>query len=1090
MLSFRLLKALLLIVVLSFQPALLANVSHYLTSDSFAYATPNIQLYSSPGNFTTQNLELDTSKQTIKILFTKPVEGFFAINVTVTRTMFPRFPGRRQFTVEVPLLLVVEVKGAQAEISLPSGFKSFAVLGPFSREVNFVPYVLSLDENSLAQGLVIEWPVEYGGRVILETLPSLSGELPIFTVETNYTPILENSMFRILSPKEQLALGAYASELYFMSNSIILPPDREVELTVHYEIDGFRGTIIEHVAARLNETLRIATIAERIFASNNENLQRVILNLTANVRKLEENGYYLGSTNILISQAVEQLKLKEGDRLRVSIDQKLAFTLLMEISERLARIATGPSPWYTIFLLVVGGIASFLMACLFFSEKGKRVTAFLALVVTLTLAAYSVTPGLTVSSEAAAVTTAAAGLTLVGLGVVKVVTVRGVRTASGASLEGLASSIFNFAVNFFSKRRARATLMLLMVTAVSAGLTCLTSFAAYSSLSYQEAGWVSQFLGKTFLIARGLSPAGPLNPLGLGFISGREGVTWVAPNALALFPMNPIETLQGVPISGIIGVSRGSPVLELLKGTLIAGAVEDVCDRGKVIVSDLVAKRTEKSVGDVISIQGVEFTIVGVFDSRKFSQLKDLDGEDLIPTVVFGMSATKVAPESTIVVNYMDSLLLGANTNKVYVELSDRFQSDELAESLSVLGGYTVYVSEPGEIVRVYYPGTRLEIRGGEMVVPAVIALLMLFLSFIGFVYELRREVYTLSTLGATPDQLSVLFITGACIVGFAGGVTGYMLGLAVFRMFHVFNLQVPVDAKVDLPSAVFSVLASIVISIFGSLQPAMRAVLLAVPSLKRRWTPESEVVGREDAERAVELVTTIPVVIRDSQEAESFTKFVASRLEEMRAHKVSVFNVEVFEESFEQGRNYKVYFEYAQVEGRAFKSYNTIAVKKTDKYYTVELHSRVVTIFTSFANQCLRDVASLVRELALQWSARSGRVALFIRSSQELVKEAVTLLSPRYLLVFTPEDSERLKKILDQSLKRLGYRAALEVRSLSQVQFEKVPYEVKDKLQEVDIVYINSDDKSLSSLALKAAKESGVRALSRGRGGELIEVA
>ena len=1011
------------------------------------------------------------------------------MNVTVTRTVFPRLPGRRQLTVEMPLLLVVEVKGGQAEVGLPSGFKGFTVLGPFSKEANFVPYALSLDENFVAQGSVIEWPVEYGSRIILETLPSLSGRLPVFAVETNDTFILENIGLRILSPREQLALGSYAPELYFMSNSIILPPGRGVELTVHYEIDGFQGTVTERVTARPNETLRITTIAEQIFAFNSESLQRVMLNLTANVRKLEESGYYLGSTNLLVTQAMDQLKRWEEDRLKASIHQKLAFTLLMELTGRLAGMSMGPSPWYTIFLLVVGCIASFLLACLFFGEKWKRALAFLALVTTLTLVAYSVTPGLTVGSEAVTVTAAAAGLILAGLGVARAVTVRGVRTASGASLEGLASSIFNFAVNFFSKRRARAALMLVMVTAVSTGLTCLTSFAAYSSLSYQEGGWVSQFFGRSFLVARGLSPAGPLNPSGLGFLSGREGVAWVAPNALALSPMNPIETLQGVPISGVIGVARGSPVLELLKGTLIAGATEDVCDRGKIIVSDLVAERTGKSVGDTVTIRGVEFTIVGVFDSRKFSQLKDLDGEDLIPTVVFGMSAVKVAPESTVVVSYMDSLLLGATTNKVYVELSDRSRSDELAESLSVLGGYTVYVSEPGEIVRIYYPGTRLEIRGGEMVVPAVIALLMLFLSFIGFVYELRREVYTLSTLGATPDQLSVLFVTGACIVGFAGGVAGYMLGLAVFRTFHAFNLQVPIDAKVDLPSAAFSVLASIAISVFGSLQPAMKAVLLAVPSLKRRWTPESEVVGKEDAERAVELVTTIPVIIRDSQEAESFAKFVASSLEEMRVRKVSVFNVEFSEEPFEHGKNYRIYFEYAQVEGRAFKSYNTVTVSKADKYYTVELHSRVVTIFTSFANQCLRDVASLVRELALQWSARSGRVALFIRSSQEVVREAVALLSPRYLLVFTPGDSEQLEKGLIRFLRKLGYRAALEVRPLAQIQFEKVPYEVKDKLKEVDIVYVNSDDRGLSSLALKAAKEAGVRALSRGRGGGLVEV-
>lgn len=670
--------------------------------------------------------------------------------------------------------------------------------------------------------------------------------------------------------------------------------------------------------------------------------------------------------------------------------------------------------------------------------------------------------------------------------------VGGLKTASGASLEGILASMISLSVNLLSRRRLRALLLLVTVSTVSAGVTSLTSFTAYSWVGYQLVKQPPGGVGESYLVVTAKSPAGPLDPTGLSVLEGREEVEGVALSAIALYPMNPLEVVGGVPVAGILGVSENSPLTGLLGDITSPSSAVDVVGGGQgfILISDSMARALGKDVGDIVVLRGRRYVIAGRFDSRGLADMKDLDGRSVIPPVIVGYISTRVSAESVVIMNYRDALLLGAGVNKVYVRIRPGAECDELARALSILGGYSVYVAEPDEPVRAYFPSTKFEFIGAEMAVPAAVSLLIVFSAFVGFAYEMRREIFTLSTLGATPDQLFLLFLIEAGLIGFAGGVAGYVAGLATFKLFGLLGVLVPVDVKVSLAAAAISILSPIVISVLGALLPASRAVTIAVPSLRRRWTPEAELVERRAAERALSFRVSIPVIIGDEEKARSFVEHVASRLSELSSHKVTVYNVDVSEDYDEWGRRaFRICFEYAQVEGRAFKSHNTIWVRWRDGHYAVEMESEIITIFTLFANECLRDVTSLVREVALEWSAEGERIAAMVYRSRDVIREVVNAVNPRYLLVLTREDPGLLKAFLRYALGGAGHRVMLDVRRVKFGTFWEAVEELKRHLADVEAVYINSDDAFLSAAALLAAAKLSKRILVRDPGGEVTEV-
>jgi len=1008
----------------------------------------------------------------MRIRFTGRVEGVLVVNAS-------------QGASKSAALLVIRVSGDEAVIRL-AGAEELTVIGPFSTSEPIVPYSARFNLSGCGPELSVEWPLELGSRLVFEVVPPLHEPAPKLSLHAIYTDLSVQpppAPFTRLSPEEQLNLAERIPELYFAAGSVTLPSG-EAEVSARYVVWGRERELTRRIHLGFNETLVIPDIADTVFGENERILRNLKSGVEALVESLEDRGYYLGGSRYMLSLAEELIsRARGGDRLSGAALQRQAYTLLSQLNSHLMLLSGGPGLWYTTFIVVAELALSLLVGWVMFTRRPERLASSLALFTSLMVLSSQLLPGLRMGVETAAAMAVAAGLMLTFVMVARSPGLSGLRTASGASLEGILTSMVGFSVNLLSRRRLRATLLLATVTAVSAGITSLTSFTAYSSVSYQLLGQPPRSVEESYLIVAAESPTGPLNPAGLSALEGREEVEGVALSAVAMYPMNPLDVIGGVPVAGILGISSDSPLAGLMREVASPPTAVEVVgsSQGFILISDSMARALGREVGEVLVLRGEKYVVAGYFDSGELARIRDLDGGSVIPPVIIGYISTQVSSESVVVMNYRDALKLGAAVNKVYVKVKPGAACEELAQALSVIGGYEVYVAMPGGNVKVYFPSLRFELRGAEMVVPAAISILIVFSAFVGFSYEMRRDVFTLSTLGATPSQLFLLFLVEAGLMGFAGGVAGYVAGLAAFKLFGALGILVPVDVKLSIAAAAGSVVLPIAISVLGALVPASRAVTMAVPSLRRRWTPEAELLERREAERTLSFRVPIPVVIGDEEKARSLVEHMVSRLAELSSHKVSVYNVDAREDRDEWGRRrFSIYFEYAQVEGRAFKSHNTIWVRWSGDQYVVEMDSEVTTIFTLFANECLRDVTSLVREIALEWSAEGERVAALIYESRSIAKEVVGTLNPRYLLILTRGDPERLEALLRYTLGGTRHRLVLDVRQVKFRTLREAVKELKKHLADVDAVYINSDDALLSAAALLAAMKLSKRILAR----------
>ena len=63
-------------------------------------------------------------------------------------------------------------------------------------------------------------------------------------------------------------------------------------------------------------------------------------------------------------------------------------------------------------------------------------------------------------------------------------------------------------------------------------------------------------------------------------------------------------------------------------------------------------------------------------------------------------------------------------------------------------------------------------------------------------VYERRREIFTLASVGLNPTHIFMVFLSEAFLLGFVGGSLGYILSFGILKLMQVAGIVVPVDVK------------------------------------------------------------------------------------------------------------------------------------------------------------------------------------------------------------------------------------------------------------------------------------------------------
>ncbi len=564
------------------------------------------------------------------------------------------------------------------------------------------------------------------------------------------------------------------------------------------------------------------------------------------------------------------------------------------------------------------------------------------------------------------------------------------------SIRSILSVIFSMGKRNVKRRRLRSLFSIASMTILVLGFTALTSFSTIYGIvkagpTIAQVETPGVLLQKIPAEQQDLRyPQQFFTTLEAGSLKDYGAATYApkAENVPRPLPVISIESLSGeeANIYGVIGVL---PSLENrtthIDRFIVGGQLADNMTRGIVFTRQL-ADRLGVRVGDTVQVANLSagistplgsFTLVAYLDDAFFS-LEDLNGRSFIPNKYVGTDLVKTNETETVLLNWRDALEIGG-----FVGLSRLFAFVSSPESGIVdfanrmaLRGYSTWAYEPGQVTR-FYTGTTLEVRGFEQfIIPFIIVVLNVAMVMVTLMYERTREVYLLAMLGLNPAHIASLFLAESIVMALIGGGLGYFLGLGSYRAITFLGLagQVGVREKLEWYWSVIGVAVAVAAAVSSTIQPAVKAAVLATPSFVRKTRMEEE--ERREREKDIfrvygARVFGMPIRVHVKEEP-FFSAFIMDALADFTGpHYERVENLAADEEVAPDGTRTKRFsFAYVFIAGEAtYSTVNILTARKKPEsdYYSLSLSSEPKVRGTP--EYAIDETVSLVKDLVMRWN-------------------------------------------------------------------------------------------------------------------------
>ncbi len=350
------------------------------------------------------------------------------------------------------------------------------------------------------------------------------------------------------------------------------------------------------------------------------------------------------------------------------------------------------------------------------------------------------------------------------------------------------------------------------------------------------------------------------------------------------YPVSPIglplafdpETGAPVTVAGILGLSPeefkilpGLRESKTFSSIFIPGSRPFLSlDEKTVIVPRQVVEKLEEaglsvSIGDELPQLGLK--VVGILNNTEvyYSIVKDLDGLVVMPFAreaeagggrLVIRAGRPMEPSDVLIIPAKVAKDMGGYVYAIHIIPKNPEKIQEIAYRIAEIFNYQVYYSrKAGEKYMVTQVSvvTTQEVTGGEALLPEILLLFTILNSILGAVYERRKEVGILSAVGLSPLHVAGIFLMEFTIVAVISSFLGYMAGITAPKIIA--------GLKVNAGSLwiVFSILASIGITLAATAYPVRYASRLVTPSYERKWRLESHAVRRGDT-----IEVRIPFVI------------------------------------------------------------------------------------------------------------------------------------------------------------------------------------------------------------------------------------
>ncbi len=278
---------------------------------------------------------------------------------------------------------------------------------------------------------------------------------------------------------------------------------------------------------------------------------------------------------------------------------------------------------------------------------------------------------------------------------------------------------------------------------------------------------------------------------------------------------------------------------------------------------------TEENLGSArVRLFGEQLTVIGLMDSERFRQLKDLDNETLSPAdfkltddeAIAQMTTQETRekqgleqpevdilpfehldPDNILIIPYHLLREVGSPLQSVAIRFNEGVQIEKQVRAFLSRLSVVLFAGIPDASnrirVSVYSSLGNTSFRGlGNLFIPILIAALIVLNTMMGSVYERFREIGIYSAVGLAPVHISFLFIAEASVYSVLGTVSGYLMGQGVAKVILWQGWLSGITLNYSALSAVSSSILVMAVVILSTLYPARQASMMAVPDVTRRW--------------------------------------------------------------------------------------------------------------------------------------------------------------------------------------------------------------------------------------------------------------
>ncbi len=527
--------------------------------------------------------------------------------------------------------------------------------------------------------------------------------------------------------------------------------------------------------------------------------------------------------------------------------------------------------------------------------------------------------------------------------------------------------IFDIAKRSLRRRRFRFLLTLISITLLVMSFVTLTSFSEgygllesdysrrtdWQGVFIRDASWTAS--EPTFIYMSGAE---------VDWLQSQSRVVQISSKAENIPQQRPLFSLQDVPINGVLGLGPEEDNTVGIRRILLQG---NLPSDGGILISRTIADSVGLNLGDTVPVGLFDLEVQGFFDDAVLNNIVDLDGSSYLPNRWVNINPydepdwvlETCEPQETIILNVATSLRFSlVGVQRISLQMGPETELQVFAQRLALVRGYLAYAStlDGFWVIRL---GNYFEGKGFTLIIPWAIVVLNVVVTMLNALYERRKEIEILSSVGLNPAQVSAIFIAEASMTGFIAGGLGYLVGTGLYKGMATLSLGLLVNQKVSAVWSIASIAVAISAVLTGALV-ALRSSVVITPSLQRRWRIDGARVGFEEP-----WYIRIPVKLLP-EEVDNYIEFILRHLRRLQNDPVNVTSSIKLEREENLSRIIFVYKSAQSTTGN-FYTKNVLMVKPLgNNEYGVELESIGETEWAHM-------VGSRVRQFTMDYSTERG---------------------------------------------------------------------------------------------------------------------